>query len=310
VTNVGSKMGKEFLEEIDNFLAHHYQTLKCSDISDIYFQFSSELKKLKGNSNGFTGLSEYLIFRFFCHLLGGSFRPVEVTPAGLNEFVSDKGFRIGQSTPIMAGGKRYYPDIVVYRDDKLKAIAQVKVYITGGLKEIKGEIGKLKALKDTCTALRALIIIFDKLPNKGKSVSELRNERDQSSGWLDFLALKGNTEVLSSKLEAFLGISKCPVCGKDPCERKFFLNKALDLYVNACEEGVVMCPQCGSEGYIRETVPCPRCHKDGYPPPGAVCPVCKNRLYLSLGLKLCPLCERRGEVSPAVAAEYQARLIR
>ena len=203
--NIGSGIGEKFLQDIDKFLAQNYQTLKCSDIHDIYFKFFSALKEFKGNSTGFTGLSEYLIFRFFYHLLDGSFRSVKVTQAGLREFVSDKGWRISQGTPVEVNGERHYPDIVVYRDEELKAIAQVKVYVTGGLKEIRREIATLKKLKNTHAALRALIIVFNKLPHKGKCTSELKNERDQNSGWLDFLVLQGNNEVLSSKLEAFLG---------------------------------------------------------------------------------------------------------
>lgn len=94
--------------------------------------------------------------------------------------------------------------IVVYRDKQLKAIAQVKVYLTGWLGEISREIATLKKLKTAHAALRALIIIFDKQPNKGKLVSELQ-KKQQNSGWLDFVFLKENHKVLSSKLEAFLG---------------------------------------------------------------------------------------------------------
>jgi hypothetical protein len=37
------------------------------------------MKEFKGNSNGFTGLSEYLVFRLLYHLLGGAFGREAVT---------------------------------------------------------------------------------------------------------------------------------------------------------------------------------------------------------------------------------------
>jgi hypothetical protein len=60
-----ANMGEKFLKEIDHYLANNYQNLTCNDIHDMYFDFIFKvLKDFKGNSNGFTGLSEYLIFRF------------------------------------------------------------------------------------------------------------------------------------------------------------------------------------------------------------------------------------------------------
>jgi len=198
-------MGKKFLQEIDDFLANNCRTLKCSDIHNIYSQFCLALKDFKGNAHGFTGLSEYLIFRFFYHLLGGSFKPVQITKER-REFKSDKGFRIGQNALVKAGGKRQYPDIVVYQNSELKAIVQVKIYITGGLKEIQREIATLKNLKCNHAALRALMIIFNELPKKGKCITKLTEERNQNSKWLNFLVLEKNNDVLSNELEGFLGI--------------------------------------------------------------------------------------------------------
>jgi hypothetical protein len=58
-----------------------------------------------------------------------------------------------------------------------------------------------------------------------------------------------------------------------------FLNKSLDLY-RQCSDGVLMCPQCGSEGSVKEP------YKPHYP---------------------CPLCHQAGEVTPEQAAEYKKK---
>lgn len=75
-------------------------------------------------------------------------------------------------------------------------------------------------------------------------------------------------------------MAKCKVCGKDPCRQIVFLNKSLDEYTNSCETGLLMCPQCGSEGYVR---------------------------VANEGVRPCPLCWRHhGEVSLAVADAYKS----
>ena len=116
---------------------------------------------------------------------------------------------------------------------------------------------------------------------------------------------QGVRQLETSKCERLLSELACPVCGKEPCIKMWFLNQAWDLYRDACKEGVVVCPQCGSRGYIERTAPCPRCQEHGYPPPGAICPICKNRGYIGMGIEKCPLCKGNGEVSPAEAAAYR-----
>jgi len=63
-------IGKEFLADIDSYLRKNIYRLRCDDIYKSYFGFFDVLKEFKGNSNNFTGLFEYLIFRFLYHLLG------------------------------------------------------------------------------------------------------------------------------------------------------------------------------------------------------------------------------------------------
>lgn len=210
ITGNKSNIGREFLSSLDDFLKENYQTLKCSDIHMIYSQFFDELKVFKGNSTGFTGLSEYLILRLLLHVSGGAFSPVQVTRFGLSVFESqsDKSFRIGQGVPVKANGKKLYPDIVVYRNDEPRAVAQVKIYLTNGVEEVEKEVQIFNDLKKKYPWLRALLIIFNKLSesNRAKVLPALKTYIGKEARWLNFLILEGNQEPIGNKLRAYLGI--------------------------------------------------------------------------------------------------------
>ena len=121
-------INKRYLEEIDKFIKKNYQTLKCSDIADIYFQLWQVLKEFRGTSSGFTGLSELLIFRFLYHQLGGFFKPHDFT-RDLKDFIcqSDNKLQIGQEIPVDIGQKRRVkPDVSVHYSKDLIAVIQIK----------------------------------------------------------------------------------------------------------------------------------------------------------------------------------------
>jgi hypothetical protein len=114
---------RRFLEEIDYFIKENLRTLTCSQIYEFYFRFFYDLKDFKGNSNGFTGLSEYLIFRSIFHLLGGSFSRKNAFGSNwISEFEStdDNNICIGQSIPIRIDHKKIYPDITVHYTGRLR----------------------------------------------------------------------------------------------------------------------------------------------------------------------------------------------
>jgi len=133
-----------FLTDLDGFLHDNIDYLTCSDVHDIYSDFFRDLKDFKGNSSGFTGLSEYIIFRFILHLLGSSFVKVKKTDE-LYEFASKDGiYRIGQNTPLKTSSKRYYPDIIVYKKNLPILIIEIKIYLTNGITTLMEDLNKLK----------------------------------------------------------------------------------------------------------------------------------------------------------------------
>jgi len=203
---MNDNIGRRFLEEVDSYVKTNLRRLTCSQIYDLYYRFFYDLKEFKGNSNGFTGLSEYLIFRSLYHLLGGSFKRKKASGSNwIYEFEStvNNRIRIGQSVPIYINGKKLYPDITVYNGDRLKSVAQIKLYLTRGFKEVYNEMEKFKSLRSKFCDMRGLLIIFD-LSKVGKIINELKEFQDKES-WFQFTILKENknliTEVITNTLD-------------------------------------------------------------------------------------------------------------
>jgi hypothetical protein len=203
---MNDNIGMRFLEEVDSYVKNNLWRLTCSQIYDFYYRFFDDLKRFKGNSNGFTGLSEYLIFRTLYHLLGGSFEPKKAFGSNwINEFECTVNNRIliGQSVPIYINGKRLYPDMTVYDGDKLKSVTQIKLYLTRGSKEVYNEMDNFNSLRTKFSDMKALLIIFA-LSKGGKIINELKEFQDKEP-WFYFTILKDNkdliTEVLSNTLD-------------------------------------------------------------------------------------------------------------
>ena len=147
--------GEIFLKEIDSCLIKKHKQLTCANIAEIYWKFFATLKIFKGNSEGFTGLSELIIFRYLFHQLGSS--------AFIRDSVSDQQFhfisknrRLGCNIPLVVNSKKYKPDIVVFQSDKLIAVISVKTYFTSGSNTVKGEIEKLEKVKASHPEIRAI----------------------------------------------------------------------------------------------------------------------------------------------------------
>ena len=205
-------INRRYLEEMDKFIERSCQTLKCVDIFEIYSQFRQLLKDFRGTSVGFTGLSELLIFRFLYHQLGGCFKIHDVTDE-LTEFVSEshEDLRIGQNIPFEVGKRQVRPDISIYhsnnRPENLLSVIEIKIYLTGGTKEVDREMEILEELRTDSPKWQALLIIFEGLSTKGKIFRELREQKNTKE-WFDFLILKGSKELLAKKLHQSLNLKR------------------------------------------------------------------------------------------------------
>jgi hypothetical protein len=201
INNEALDIAEEFLDDMDRFIAENLQNLKCKDISDIYSQFTNYLREFRGTSSGFTGLSEFLIFRCLYYQLGGKLLKKKAVTKDIYEF-SNGNIRIGQSQSIPVTMGKRQPDITIYHSNELIAVIQIKVYL--GMKEVDKEIETLKALKEQNQKLRALLIIFS-LSKKGTIYQALLKEQ-QNKEWFNFLILEGNNELLMQKLQHYLGL--------------------------------------------------------------------------------------------------------
>ena len=137
------KILDEFLQNFDDYIKQHVETITCGEIHKMYTDFFEKIKDYRGNSSGFTGFSELILFRVIYHIIGGNFiletrKYPEST--GLKYFVSKNNkFSIGQNIGFSIGSKRKnYPDIVICDEsDNIQNIIQIKVYLTNGKREMK-----------------------------------------------------------------------------------------------------------------------------------------------------------------------------
>lgn len=205
----GLNIGRKFLTEMDAFLAANWHHLTCDDIYRFYDRFFNDLKDFKGNAYGFTGLSEYLVFRFLYHQLGGSFRRERITDELSNFVGKSKAWRIGQSIPVRVGDghRRCLPDIVLYQEDRLMMAIQVKLY--AAMNEVRREAATFAELRaENPGDFRALLLIYShSLSGRGSVRQELARHKADND-WFDFVVLRGNHESLAKRLDASLLLSR------------------------------------------------------------------------------------------------------
>lgn len=185
---------KIFLQEIDDYFAENLEYITCSELYDHYAYMFQTLKEFKGNSNGFTGLSEYLIFRFIYNLLGGSFKRVPLNK-DTSEFRSkDENYIIGENILVAAGSNKYRPDIVVYKNNKLVLAVEIKLYLTSGIKSLETDLNKLKEIHKHHPSAKGLFISYSPISKKGEIYKKLIGEVN-SNNWLDYAILAGNNKL-------------------------------------------------------------------------------------------------------------------
>ncbi len=224
------RMGKHFrdgLEGMDRLLNENVEGLACKDIADTYLSVIGHLeehltcphgilKELRGNSHGFTGLSEFLVFRLLLHQishqLGGGFHPQQCPKSrDLWEFVStmDSRVKIGQSTRVerYRNKRPQYPDISLWQGDKLIGVVQIKIYITNGRKEINSEVEKLKKLRKMHRDLRALFLVFHGVPEKSYLRDELERKM-KTYDWFSYLILQEKENPLAEELQRGLKLER------------------------------------------------------------------------------------------------------
>jgi len=182
--NIVEKMDeftKKWFQDVDKLIRDNIDEIKCKDIRRIYFDLFRELKKWRSNSSGFTGYSEFLLFRCLLHSIKEPFTALET--GNINSypiiFKSTK-YEISQGTRQEFNGVRNYPDISVKYNNKLISIAQIKISMAGGLKQLESEITKFSNMKQANPDLKGLFISYSKGAFGSKKQLELRKSGYQT----------------------------------------------------------------------------------------------------------------------------------
>ena len=163
------------------------------------------MKEVKGNSEGFTGLSELIVFRYLLHHLGGSFEKKKISPQQFGFFTEN--FQVKCNYLISVDDKRYKPDILVFQSGDLVAFVSIKTYLPNGKRTVLDEIEVMRKFKIIYPKMKSLLIIFDSQPQKIRKngVLEKLEETSKNKSWFSFLYLKNNSALFGKTIDQYLG---------------------------------------------------------------------------------------------------------
>lgn len=196
-----------FLAEVDSYLKTGVKTLTCRDVHDMYFGLFEKLKDYRGTSTGFTGFSEFLVFRFLLNLLRG-FRPRDLTQ-DTKEFIRGT-FRIGQSVTPQSGLK-IRPDILIEKDQTTIGAVEIKVYV--GSQVVEEAVRCLERLRNTNPEnFCALLLIFH-CPKSSRNVSrsihgQLKVIAEKNRSWFRYVVLGNSNERFAQVLDRNLKLKR------------------------------------------------------------------------------------------------------
>jgi len=203
----GERIGQNFLESIDALIKTNCNDLECNDLAEIYFKFFDTLKQFRGNSSGFTGLSEFLVFRTLYHTLGGRLKGPKEKEVKRTWFIRDN-LKIGQGirtlfkTPFMIKDKERKscePDISIRHNNKLVGVIQIKITPLSS-SVIIAEAKTLKKLKEENPELKALLLFLDD-KSVGQKVRKILRGFKEENNWFSFIILRGIKSKLSRELQ-------------------------------------------------------------------------------------------------------------
>ena len=183
--------GSYFLKSLDEYLKQKRRTITGDTLFKLYSDCNSEITRYKGNSHGFHGLSEFLIFRYFFHTFGGNFTAKKIS-RDTYEFVSetDSSLRIGQGIPVHSFHKRHHPDIVIFDAGGVRSVIQIKNQIAEGINELRQEVSTFETLWQKYPEMHSLLVIFHGDINPAE-ISYLEKIQKDTT-WFTYVILEGN----------------------------------------------------------------------------------------------------------------------
>jgi len=197
---------EDFLDGIEKYLRDNINTLSCYDIRQIYYHLFLKLKQYKGNSAGFTGFSELIIFRFLFHLLNG-FEIKEYPNTKETRYFLKEHFTIYQSVRPLKAEKsisNMMPDILIMKADKPIAAIEIKIYLSGGKKTVIEAFNRLRLLYESNPDDfwgQLLIFTYHKPKRaQSKSIHTELISLQHKNPWFNFLLLQNEKALFKDCL--------------------------------------------------------------------------------------------------------------
>ena len=159
-----------WLKGVNNYIKENLIRLTCKDIMDMYYALFGELKRFRSSSTGFTGFSEFLIFRTLYHTIGQKFDPVQAkNPKPTDPIIfKSRNYEIGQNVAFKLDERKYpcHPDVYIkkrvhiHEEYKLISIIQVKIHLQGEPSQIKSEAQTFSDLQLKYKGIKGLFIVM------------------------------------------------------------------------------------------------------------------------------------------------------
>ena len=193
------KICQMWFKDLDEHIARNLHKLTCNNIKEMYFSLFGELKRWRSSSSGFTGFSEFLVFRTLYHTIGETFEAVETGDIGTDPIIfKSENYEIGQNVKRKLNEVNKFPDIYIERKGKLVSIIQVKIVTGGGEKQITREVETFKLFRKSYPDIKGLFIVLIK-----QNFTEHKKQRLMEAGYRT-VVLEDNGTLISDVLKGIV----------------------------------------------------------------------------------------------------------
>ncbi len=181
--------GYHVFDKIDQYLNFNYDKLTTRDISNLYYGVFDAQKHLRGSSGGFTGFSEFLIFRLLVYTLEKdiklNFKP-EITKDSSHTltFTCDNKskFKLTQGIDPHNDKIKIRPDILILKDEIPYSAAEIKVWLTERMTTALTAVERLRSIyEQNPKKCRCALFIFATVDNNKKLLEELETLQNDAN---------------------------------------------------------------------------------------------------------------------------------
>lgn len=196
------ELNKEWLHDIDTLIKENIQNLTCDNVRELYYSLFHELKDLRSNSSGFTGFSEFLVFRALYHTIGEDFEQSKIgTSDNASIVFKSKNYVLEQSVAQKLNGTNIFPDICIKqrKGESETPIGIIQIKIISKLEPtMKREIQTIEKFKEKHPKIKGLFISY-----VGKSFTEENKQKLKEAGYT-VEVLYDNQKLISNVLKTVI----------------------------------------------------------------------------------------------------------